>query len=316
MLTAAQVKEAARYYGADLVGIGDIGRWKNVPPESDPKGILPEAKSVICLGFRIHRGTYRSLDEGYTSGYTVAGFADLNNFVGPFVQRRLASYLEDDGYEAAIVVFASNKLGTSDVLFNHRIGAELCGVGKIGMSRLVLTPQFGPGQRFFFLLTDAELEPDPIMSESVCDGCGMCLRECPGRALCRTPDDVHIPDVTDIRRFSLDSVKCAMVHGGAVSDYAPEDVRSFALNVIGGTSDTLADGSSRPPDGELMAYTRGKIPYASNAMELFHSPAGLCGGKGCMRACIAHLESRGRLRRTFNRPFRVKRGEDNEQNRH
>ena len=320
MLTSDEVKKAARNFGADIVGIGSIDRWANAPVNNDPKQILPETKSVICLGFRIHRGTFRSLDEGaYYSGYTVAGFADLNNFVGPLVQRRLASFIEDTGYEAAIVVFASNKIANAigrsvsgagggvkadpDVFFNHRIGAVLCGVGQIGLSRLVLTPQFGPGQRFFFLLTDAELEPDPIMKDRICDGCGECLKKCPGQALSREADNVHIPDTVDIKRFSIDPAKCGLVHSGAISPFAPDEVREYAMNIINGTRQLTADGRPRPSQQEIMEFTRGKIPYADNAMQLFHSPAGLCGGLGCMRACIAHLESRGKLTQKFNRPL-------------
>jgi ferredoxin len=320
MLTSEQVKNAARSFGADIVGIGSIDRWAHAPINNDPKQILPEAKSVICLGFRIHRGTFRSLDEGsYYSGYTTTGFADLNNFVGPLVQRRLASFIEDTGNEAAIVVFASNKIANPtapaprdenghlkaepDVFFNHRIGAVLCGVGQIGLSRLVITPEFGPGQRFFFLLTDAELTPDPIMEQNLCDGCGECLRKCPGRALSRRSDDVNIPQTVDIRRFTIDPGKCGLVHGGAISPFAPEQVRSYAMNIINGDENTTADGQPRPRQSQIMEFLRGKIPYTANAMELYHSPAGLCGGKGCMRACIAHLEKRGKLTHKFNRPL-------------
>ena len=44
---------------------------------------------------------------------------------------------------------------------------------------------------------------------------------------------------------------------------------------------------------------RGKVSYAVNAQTWFQSPAGLCGGAGCIRACLAHLEKRGRLKRQY-----------------
>ncbi len=317
MLTAEQVKRAAISYGADIVGIGPIERWAHAPTDQDPKWILPTARSVICIGFRMHHGSLRALSEGtYYSVYTIAEFSDINNKIAPIVQRRLANFIEDGGYDAVPVMFASNRLTTPpgepaeangvkkprpDVFFNHRIGGVLCGVGQIGLSRLLLTPEFGPAQRLFFMLTDAPLDPDPILTEPICDGCLECVRNCPGKALMKgTADNVDIPDTVNIRRLRLDAVKCSLVHGaGAISPFAPEEVKAYARNVIDGTETHLADGTPRPSAEEIQNAVRGKVSYAVNAQTWFQSPAGLCGGAGCIRACLAHLEKRGRLKRQY-----------------
>jgi epoxyqueuosine reductase QueG len=60
MLTTQDVKKAAHEYGADLVGIGSVDRWNGSPAENDPRTIMPNARSVICLGFRVHRGSFRA----------------------------------------------------------------------------------------------------------------------------------------------------------------------------------------------------------------------------------------------------------------
>ena len=73
-----------------------------------------------------------------------------------------------------------------DLQFQFRIAAVACGLGEIGWSKMLLTPEFGPLQRVAFIFTDAELEYDEMYSgEPLCRKCGACVRECPGG--CREP---------------------------------------------------------------------------------------------------------------------------------
>ncbi|MDR2502249.1 MAG: (4Fe-4S)-binding protein [Oscillospiraceae bacterium] len=322
-LTSKEVKDAARGFGADVVGIGSVNRWNSAPAERDPRMIMPRAKSVICVGFRVHRGDWRGVEEGtYYAGYTLTGFADINNHAAPMLQRRLASFIEDRGFETAAVLHDGAWLGQEsgraakrpngadkpkpDVFLNVRISAALCGVGEIGLSRVVLTPEFGPAQRLYLLVTEAELEPDPIIT-GICDGCGECIRRCPARALAREKsDDVIVPGVAEIRRAGLDVTKCSLAHCGALSPFAPEDVREYTLDIIGGTETHTASGAPRPTREEIAANVTDKIPYARNMREYFQSPPGLCAGEGCQRACLAHLEACGKLTRRFAHPFREK----------
>lgn len=323
MLSAQEIKQAAISYGADIVGIGPIERWADGPAEQDPRWIMPTVRSIICIGFRMHHGSLRAVEAGnYYSVYTLAEFSDINNRVAPMVQRRLSNLIEDNGYDAVPVMFSSNRLTAlqgqtaqengqkkprPDIFFNHRIGGVLCGVGQIGLSRLLLTPEFGPAQRLFFILTDAPLEADPILTEPICDGCLECVRHCPGKALQKgTSDDVEVPNVVTIKRMKLDAIKCAIVHGtGALSPFASDEVKAYARNIIDGTETCLADGSPRPDDETIRKELDGKVSYAANAQKWFQSPAGLCAGAGCIRACLAHLEKRGRLKRSYHHPLNV-----------
>ena len=71
MMTAAEVKAAGLALGADMVGIGNIERWEGAPPQQDPRQIMPEAKSIIGLVFRVNRGSLRGmriLDNFLTQG--------------------------------------------------------------------------------------------------------------------------------------------------------------------------------------------------------------------------------------------------------
>lgn len=322
-LTSENVKKAGLNFGADIVAIGSIDRWNYAPKENDPRAIMPRCKSVICICFRVHRGTHRGIREGtYYSGYTFGGFNDINEAAAPFVQRRLASFIEDYGYETIPLAHHSNKLGDAngaaakdkngnfkprpEVFINYRIGAVLCGAGQIGYNRLLITPKFGPSQRLYFLLTEAELEPDPIMSQSFCDGCKMCVRKCPAKALSMNEsDDVEIPGICTIHRSSLDMGKCVMSHGGgAFSPFAPPEVRAYAENIANGTKTTCADGTPRPSPEEIRKNINEKVPYAVTARNTWGIPAATCAE--CQRACLEHLDSRGKLSLKFKHKY----GED------
>lgn len=65
----------------------------------------------------------------------------------------------------------------------HAINA---GLGELGAMGVVVTPQFGPRQRWCMISVDAEFEPDePVdlgMAE-YCDACLLCVLACPGKAI-------------------------------------------------------------------------------------------------------------------------------------
>jgi epoxyqueuosine reductase QueG len=64
--------------------------------------------------------------------------------------------------------------------FSHRHAATRAGLGEFGYNNVVLTPQFGPRQRFNSIITEAELTPDPLIAEPIClrDNCLLCLKAC------------------------------------------------------------------------------------------------------------------------------------------
>lgn len=66
---------------------------------------------------------------------------------------------------------------------NYELAASKCGLGEIGMSGTLLTDDFGPLQRYCFVLTDAELEPTAEFVPHICDNCGKCVKACPGNAI-------------------------------------------------------------------------------------------------------------------------------------
>ncbi len=78
MITAAEVKQVARSLGADVVGIAPMDRWEGAPLQMDPRQIMPEAKSLIAMAFRVMRGSLRGIEEGtFFSNYAAMGYGGL-----------------------------------------------------------------------------------------------------------------------------------------------------------------------------------------------------------------------------------------------
>ena len=309
-LTAEKVKEVGKAVGADLVGIASIDRFEGAPLEMHPASILPEAESVIVLAFRILRGALRGIEEGtYFAAYPSMCYAGINLNFAPKALYDLSRFIEDNGYEAVpyqnMVIDASIDIthgmpkdrkpvtagrAAPDVLLHFRIAATAAGLGEIGYSKVFLTPQFGPRQRLAAIITDAPLKPDPqIPPGTICDRCMKCVRECPVGAISRERTvSVKIGDYT-YEWGELDVDKCTIGYTGGIREnnpFAPDDLLPL--------EEALED-----PWGTL-----NKVPYNRSSVNLFHHFGAIGGAKGCIRACMIHLEETGRISNLFEKPFR------------
>jgi epoxyqueuosine reductase QueG len=251
----------------DLLGIAPLARFADVPPEHHPGAIFPEAQSVIVLGKRITRGTLRGVEEGTQFDlYGQYGQSWLADRMLAITTLALATWLEDHGWEAVPLqdlppevppagVRVKPDLPPPNVMVDARQTAVRAGVGQIGWCGELLTPRFGPRQRLQMILTDAALEPTPLLTEPICDGCRQCAASCPLGAMNGGEQTVTIGEQA-FTTARVDHGLCRRCHNGA-----------------------------RPN------------PYHSAGL-----PDRL--GALCLRTCVHHLESAGRISNTFAQPFR------------
>lgn len=68
-------------------------------------------------------------------------------------------------------------------LFQHKTAAALAGLGWIGKSGLLVTPEFGPRVRLATVLTDLALEVSDKRMENGCGSCMRCVQACPAMAM-------------------------------------------------------------------------------------------------------------------------------------
>ena len=74
-MDAIKIKEAARKFGADLVGITTLDKFAGVAPENDPREIFPQGKSLIMIGRRILRGSLRGAEKNNASSGSFNDFS-------------------------------------------------------------------------------------------------------------------------------------------------------------------------------------------------------------------------------------------------
>ncbi len=108
------------------------------------------------------------------------------NFLIDQITLRTTQLLQDWGYHA-LAVPASQTIKTEEdrytALFQHKTAATRAGLGWIGKSGLLVTPEFGPRIRLGTVLTDMELPYGEPVEESRCGECMECTKKCPAMAL-------------------------------------------------------------------------------------------------------------------------------------
>ncbi len=109
----------------------------------------------------------------------------------------LTEYLKDIGYKSE----AHHPFGGKLLFGPHAVTANL---GIMGRNGLILTPEFGPRQRWSIITTDAEIpktkERDFSELKDFCEKCGACVRECKGGSVFETPIEKKNGVITHIDR--------------------------------------------------------------------------------------------------------------------
>jgi Pyruvate/2-oxoacid:ferredoxin oxidoreductase delta subunit len=289
MMTASDVKRVGCEHGADLVGIATMDRFEGAPPQWDPRKIFPGARAMVVCACRIPRGSLVGIEEGtFFQSYSMMGYAGINFVRMPMVLWGLTAYLEDAGYDALPIAnefpWQGEVMDTGaarkewsrpvapgkpapDVNIHFRIAAFAAGLGEIGYSKVFLTPEFGPRQRFGAVLTNAPLAADPLFDGQICDRCMLCAKHCSGHAI-STEETVRV------------------TVAGREIEWGRLDERRCRIAFHGGNPETNPFYPDQPPQ---------KIMWHGEAWE------GAC---GCIRECMIHLEKKGVLKNRFKEPFR------------
>ena len=294
------ITELCKKWGADLVGFAPIERF---PKDSAVRKLLPEAKTVIGLGFRVLRGAYRGIEEGSTYyQYTTMGVENMEETVMPMVSVRLSMYLEEQGYLALpqrrhqqimaehdstnpeVAYDAVYRDKTAETVMDFSEAAVLCGLGEIGHHGAILTDEFGPFVRVCFVLTDAEIEASEVKTPHLCDKCGECVKGCPGKAISEDG--------------KVDPWQCSVYYNGAngtKNPFMPFDAFSKfdnRIEIIAGEAKVTPETARKILDN-IYFY-----PPAQHAYQ-----CSIC-GRACDMACYIHLEAKGVLTKSFKDKFR------------
>ncbi len=206
--------------GADLIGFGNVERCRHAPLMMSPQGVYPGCRTVIVMALKhpdacIELGgeTHPQEIGPYTVQYLMNSRLDELSY-------RMATFIERSGYGAIPVVSSNiwryNEYKDLNAVFapdiSHIYMAVVAGLADMGFNGLALTPEYGARNRFVTVLTNAELEPDPLIPPgTVCDECMLCRKHCPTQALSKEVDGEKVLHIEDYEyRFANKNLwRCA-----------------------------------------------------------------------------------------------------------
>jgi len=241
----------------DFFGVASIDRFSHAPQDHHPENLLPGARSVISIGAIILEGVRRANIRFHREraprhllySYLWFGYSLLNWVVLDRAAYVVAKELERAGYASLPVPSSGSELIVKEEgrklfgQFSNRHAAVAAGLGEFGLSGLVLNPLTGPRARWVSVITEAELDPDPLYEgPKLCDvkRCEeLCVRKfgvarpichyvCPVSAfITERVRTVKIGDKTYMYP-DLDVVKCLWVGTGHIGKEIkfPEDIRT------------------------------------------------------------------------------------------
>ena len=192
-ITSDSIKEMILSEGIDLVGIADVRELVTAYPPAPASALMPGARSVIVMAVAHSLGAVYAPDIMVWTRNKMQTSRLLDQ-----VSEKVGRFLERNGHLAVPVsadkpspMFKKDpRTGKQFPVtrFSGHISAKhaavSAGMGQIGRSNLLLTPQYGPSQRLGVIITSAELDPDPPQEFNLCpENCRHCEDACPVGAL-------------------------------------------------------------------------------------------------------------------------------------
>jgi len=179
------MKEFVLSKGADLVGIASVSRFDGAPDGHKPEDILPDAKTVIVCAKRFPNSVVMA---GPATSYQHMMTILYNQL--DLIAYEMAIYIEQQGGLAIAVPsdepyydWDPDKLhGRGDL--SHKHAAQAAGLGRLGKNSLLITPEFGNRVQLVSVVTNLDLEPDPLVEDELCPSeCIICIKSCPVKAI-------------------------------------------------------------------------------------------------------------------------------------
>lgn len=207
-----RIRRQARTLGASLIGFAPVERWEDsdeVPPAYRPRAIWKHTQTVMVLGIPMLLPIVESTPSiNYQEMYTTG------NILLDQMAYRLSLYMNECGF--ASIPMPRDGYGSLEILlkkmpacFSHVYAAKYAGLGTIGYSHNLLTPEYGPRVRLVSIFTEARLPATPLQSAELCTGCGLCSKLCPAQAFAPHPGQVAA---------NYDAHACTRYHQGLVEE--------------------------------------------------------------------------------------------------
>jgi epoxyqueuosine reductase QueG len=186
----SQIESLAETWGADFFGTADLSPAREaILGQGGP--VIAEYPRAVSIGIALFHPIVDQLpqraERAVAMGYQHHCYDVINQRLDLMVSR-LSSVLQGDGHRAYPVP-ASKTVDDERLcaVFSHKMAAHLAGLGWIGKSCLLVTPEAGPRVRWATILTDAPLKAAREPMEEQCGTCEQCVEICPVRAFTGQP---------------------------------------------------------------------------------------------------------------------------------
>jgi len=191
--------------GADFFGVADLGTARDFVFRQGGTRIARYSIGV-AFGIRLPDDLVDLLPERDQEGAILYrhNCYEVTNQLLDQIAVRLAGVLQGEGYHA-FPVPASRRTDDGEIrsVFSHKLAAHLAGLGWIGKSCLLVTPDHGPRFRWVSVLTDAPLKPSGSPMKPRCGDCTACVDICPQHAFTGRMFDPEEP-----REARFDAAAC------------------------------------------------------------------------------------------------------------
>jgi epoxyqueuosine reductase QueG len=196
-----QLEDQSHDMGAQFFGVADLSPVKGFIVDQGG-AFLMDFPRAVSVGATLHDSIVDQLPR-HKETPIARTYDQLYGTVNASLNRitlRLSAILNAQGFQTLLVpssgsVDEEKNLG----LFSHKLAAHLAGLGWIGPSCLLITPEAGARVRWATLLTDSPLETgSPI--PNACGDCRRCVDACPPKAFTGRP---FAPDEPREMRFDV-----------------------------------------------------------------------------------------------------------------
>lgn len=191
-----ELKELADSLGIDYLGVADTAPAVEAIREQGGEMVagFPRAISIgIILPHSVVNRLPDRRERDVAINYLHHAYDVINARLDQATSR-LAALLQRHGYRALPIPAKEHhddeRLCAS---FSHKMGAHLAGLGWIGKSCLLVTPEVGPRVRWSTVLADASLEPTGEPLDERCGKCRECVEICPVGAFTGRPFNEREP---------------------------------------------------------------------------------------------------------------------------
>lgn len=201
------VKKAARFLGADLVGICHAHpnliyshEFNLITKKHIPLNLPPECSNAIIMAIEMDYESSLYSPDGISGASTGLGYS-----VQAVVANMVATFIRGLGYRA---VPSGNDTALSIPL------AMAAGLGELGRNGLLITEKYGPRVRICKIFTDLPLEYDTFKSfgvEPFCRTCKKCSRHCPTQAISNGDPQMKGPSMSNfsgVKKWYINPEKC------------------------------------------------------------------------------------------------------------